>query len=155
MKDDRLKSALRGLIRELLPNLAFVMPVLYRVATASGGKWSGNPVSKGRGLPPIKDAPIRGSIAGGHSATELARGTIVVVQFVDAGEGEAPQPYLAAIHSEPKTLALKATTSATIDAPQVVINEGVQGAARMGDPILAGGIFAGTITAGSTTTKVG
>lgn len=154
MKDDRLKSALLGLLRELLPNLAFVMPALYRVATAEAGKWSGNPVGTGRKLPPIKGAPIRGSIAGGHSETKLTKGTIVVVQFVDAGDGEAPQPYLVGIHSEPKELALKATTKATIDAPQVVINGGVQGVARMGDPVIAGP-FAGTITLGSLTTKAG
>lgn len=154
MNGDRLKSALLGLLRELLPNRAFFMPALYAVTTAEGGKWSGNPVGKGRGLPAIKDAPIRGSIAGGHSGTKLTKGTVVVVLFVDGGDGEAPQPILVGIHSEPKELALTATLKATLDAPQVVINQGVQGAARMGDAVVAGP-FPGTIVAGSLTTKIG
>ena len=143
---DRFKAAIVAVIAELIPERRFLSPIAYRVSKAEGGKFSARPDDDT--FPPIVDAPIRGSIAGGMQS-KLTKGTPIVVMFVRDRLGLTP--ILIAIEKEPDELALKASTTAKIDAPQVVINGGVQGAARIGD--LVAGIF--PITTGSPTTRIG
>lgn len=57
------------------------------------------------------------------------------------------------VHAVTKVV-VEASDEVTIDAPSVKVNGGAMGAARQGDAVIAGP-FAGTITAASTTTKVG
>lgn len=150
---DRFKSAITAIVREIMGDVKFLGAYGYRVQKAEGGKFSGTPESKSLGLPDLQDVPIRGSILGGQTATKLPGGASVVIAFVN---GDPSLPFLLAgpHDSEPTEAAIKATSKVKVDAPQVVINGGAQGCARMGDAVIAGP-FAGTITAGSTTTKVG
>jgi hypothetical protein len=162
---DRFKAALTALVDELLPERRFLAPAEYRVDKCEDGKLTAKPASDARGLPPIVDMPIRGSIAGGVS-TKLKRGTSVVVMFID---GLPSRPFLAWIDEtqEPDELRLKAQTA-------IVLNEGTKGAARVDDTVeisvaqfaAAGATNGGgpvaiatpmqaTIKSGSATVKVG
>ena len=83
---------------------------------------------------------------------ELTPGALVLVEFI---EGNPSLPVVRSFASgQPIALALKASATITANAPQITLNNGVQGAARMGDPVQAGP-WSGTIVAGSTTTRIG
>jgi hypothetical protein len=151
---DRFKSALVSIVREIVAEMIGLPGVYeYRVSRAEDGKLTARVASKGIGLPDVVEIPIRGSIVGG-TESKLKGGVSVLVGFVNS---DRARPFLAFASDTdaPEEIALEASTSAAIKAPQVILAEGVLGVARQTDPILAAGIFAGTITAGSTKVKAG
>lgn len=123
----------------------------YRVDSCDGETISAFPISSRVKLPDLVKIPLTPGILGGTA--KIAPGSIVLVVFAD-GDRSAPQVVFSELGAHPTELSIEATVSAKLDAPQVVINGGAQGAARMGDPVTCGP-FVGSITLGSVTTKIG
>lgn len=144
---DRFKQAITAIFDEIFVERRFLAPALYRVKTATEGKLTAKPAEGARGLPPVLEIPIGGSILGGHSKTILKPGTTVLVMWID---GNPARPFLAGIYDDAEPL------QTSVEGTVVTLNgsPASPGVARMGDPILAGP-FPGVITLGSLTVKAG
>jgi hypothetical protein len=143
---DRFKAAIAAVLAELLPNRRFFAPVEYTIVTAAAGKFSARPTNS-KVYPEIDNAEIRG-LPGANAASILLPGTSVLVSFI---EGDRSRPVLVSVLEAPAVHAQTATLMHKITAPQIVLNEGVQPVARVGDLVM--GIF--PITSGSPTFRSG
>jgi len=140
---DRLTRALRAIIREEFPNIRFLGVYEYAIQTVSDGLIDASPVDTTLGLPSLSQLKMRPGLLG--ETVKPTPGKLCLVFFVN-GDRTRPE-----VHSCEGTNA-----SSKFDADAIEIG-GAAGlpSARMTDPILAGGMFAGTITAGSSKVKVG
>lgn len=146
MMADRFKDAIIAIVNELIPERKFLATVEYRVTKSDGGKIEAIPSDDSSGYPQLRSVPVRGAF--GANGSTLAEGASVMIAW-ERGRREAP--YIANVLDTPKTFDAKATTSASITAPTLTINNGVQPVARMGDTVA--GVLA--ITSGSPTVKSG
>lgn len=151
ISSDRLKAAILAIIRESLPQLPFLGVYEYRVFRANSGTFDGSPVTDAYGLPDVTSVPMRPSITGGTS--KMLLGSSVLIGFIN---GDPGRPYV--MGGDPDTPPTEADFTASVkikaDAPQIQLNNGVFGVARLGDAVVAGP-FGGTITVASATVKAG
>lgn len=129
----------------------FLSPKRYRITSqAADGRLILSAYAPTAGVPDVVAiAPWPGfqGLSG-----RLSPGAIVLVEFV---EGDPSLPIVRSFATgDPIELWLSASAQVKIAAPQVVINGGVMGAARMGDAVQAGP-WSGTIVAASATTRIG
>lgn len=151
---DRIKASLATLVAELVGERARYLGLYtYRVVKGEAGKVTGQPTSKALGLPDLVDVPLLTLPGVDAEDVKIAPGTIAVVAFLN-GEPSAPR-VISVDATTSLQAAIKATTKAKINAASVEVNGGTLPVARQTDTILAGGIFAGTITSGSPTFKSG
>ncbi len=158
---DRLKSAIRSIVAELFPWLAFCGVYEYTVVSCDGTKVEAKPADPSIGLPDIT-CPLRPSIL--CETSKLAEGASITIAFINHDRG---RPFV--IGGDPSSIPEEAMVDASTllelaatatacklgeGSSTITIGGGVLGAARMTDPVLAGP-FAGTITAGSTKTLIG
>ena len=83
----RLVRALRSIVREALPNLAYLAPRRYRVVDQVGERLTLQAVRAAAGVPDLLLVPVSPGMAGLRA--EHALGSLVVVQFLD-GDPAAP-----------------------------------------------------------------
>lgn len=143
---DRFKDAIIAMINDVIPERKFLAHVEYSVTQSANGKVEAIPADQTSGYPPLRDVPVRGFF--GANGSTLPKGASIMIGW-ERGRREAP--YVANVLDIPKTYDAKATTSASINAPTITLNGGVQPIARVGDTVA--GIFA--ITSGSPTIKGG
>ena len=137
----RLARALAALAREST-GVQYLRRYAYRITSQAADRLNLQAVDKTDAPAFLQSVEVWAG-SSGYAAT-YAPGTEAHVVFVD---GDPAQPVVVGF-------AKSTPTKLELDGVQVVINKGVQPAARMGDAVLAGP-FAGTITSGSATTKIG
>jgi hypothetical protein len=147
---NRRMMALRRIFEQLDPDRRFRGVYEYRVVsqTPGGTRLNLQPVRVATGMPDLQVVPVRPGIPGARS--DVAPGARVLVGFVDASPA---RPVVVGFEDAdgsgfvPQTLTLNATA-------QIILGAGgVLPAARFSDPVIAGP-FGGTITGGSTKTRV-
>lgn len=141
---DRLKDAIDRVIREMLPRVKFLGTYEYRLVSQSSFKVDAIPTDSTLGLPTLTKLEMRPSIIGGKGT--LQSGSSVLVTFINGDPGR-PMVSFSDPNADPEKIALVGTE-------EIKLNNGVLGAARMTDPVIAGP-WSGTIVSGSTTTKIG
>lgn len=156
-REDRMKSAMRGINEELAPRQRFFGTYGYVVASCDGKTCEAKVEDSTLGLPAMTKIKLRPSIL--CETSKLSEGCTILVIFrngdpalpecVGADSDSIPEES----HVDAKTLLElgKTVTQAKLGegASMVAIAGGVLGVARMTDPVIAGP-FAGTITMGST-----
>lgn len=85
---DRLKTALYGLIAEMLPDLAFAGSYEYSVTSQSGKKIDAEPCDPSIGLPNVKGASMR-PLLGGRA--QYANGAKIIIMFLNR---DPSKPYV-------------------------------------------------------------
>jgi len=140
---DRLTRALRAIIRDEFPNIRFYGVYEYAIQSVSDGLVDASPVDTTLGLPAISKMKMRPGLLG--ETVKPTAGKLCRVVFIN---GDRTRPEVDSCEGNNEESAFDATTS-------INIGDGALGCARMNDPILAAGMFAGTITMGSTKVKVG
>lgn len=127
---DRLLNALRMLIRGEVPQLSFYGIYEYTIQSAGGTTISCTPADTTQSLPSLANVPIRTSVTGEKvTVPASAVGSRCLIAFVNA---DPTRPVCIGVDSFPGALP----------------------AARLTDTVVAG-IFAGTITSGSTNVSIG
>lgn len=140
---DRLITALSSLVLREFPNTAFLGHYEYAIQEVDGdGLLDASPTDTTIGLPAITKLKMRPGLLG--ETVKPKAGKLCIVFFVNGDRGR------------PEVSSCEGTNDeSAFDADAIDIGEGTFGCARQNDPILAGGMFAGTITMGSTKVKVG
>lgn len=143
---DRLYDAIRKIIKSELPDF----PGVYEYAIQSvnsDGSVDIDPTDTTIGLPSHKKIKLEESV-------KPTVGNTCYLVFVN---GKSSRPLILSCTPTNEEVDLDATALLKLgkSAPVVQIAGGGQPVARMGDAILAAGIFAGTITTGSTRSSSG
>lgn len=141
-------AAQRRIYEQLDPRRRYRAIYEYRVVTQDGERVNLQPIRVSVGMPDLSRVPIRPGIPGARANVTL--GTRVLVGFIEA---DPSRPVVLGFEDaegdgfSPLVLEFNATTTIKIGAGAVLA------AARQTDPVVAGP-FAGTITAGSTKTRI-
>jgi hypothetical protein len=126
----RLLRAFSALVRAEDPDRTFAAgPWEYSVSRADGSTFDGAPTEQGLPLPPLRDIPYRGSIAGATCNPTV--GTLAYVCFAN---GDPSRPILMAFGQtlpQGTTIDSAALTTIAIGATSQVINLGGAGAAAL------------------------
>lgn len=140
---NRLIAAIRRIIRSEFPNYTYIGIYEYSIQSASEMKVDAVPTDTTLSLPTINNLPLKSSILG--EEVTPTPGKLCHVMFLN---GSPSRPIVVSCESNNAIVKINATA-------QVKIAGGVLPAARATDPILAAGIFAGTIVSGSSKTVIG
>lgn len=140
---DRLIDNLRAIIRSEFPDYAFKGVYEYVIQSVNGTLVSADPTDTTLSLPSIPSMPMQSGLLG-----ETVKPTVGKLCYVVFVNGKRSRPMIVGCQGEDDEIEIPATTS-------IKLASGVLGAARLNDTILAGGMFAGTITSASTKVKVG
>lgn len=140
---NRLIAAIRRIVRSEFPNLTFLGIYEYSIQSTDGTTIDATPVDTSLTLPSISKIILRPSILG--EKVKPTVGKTCLIMFVN---GSPTRPICISCSAKNDTVEIDAET-------MVKIAGGGPPAARLGDAILAAGIFAGTVTAGSTKTQIG
>jgi len=139
---DRLLELIRKLIRSEFPNYSYMGVYEYAIQSAQKMVVDADPTDTTIGLPSIMKLPLKSSILG--EEVEPIVGKLIYIMFAN---GRRTKPIVISCEPSNKTI--------EFDALSIKIGGTGPPAARLGDTILAAGIFAGAITSGSTKTTVG
>lgn len=139
---DRIITNLRAIIRSEFPSLAFLGTYEYVIQT-TGETIGADPVDTTLGLPSIANVRMCAGLLG-----ETVKPTVGKICYVIFLNGDRTKARVIGAEGDADEISVPATTS-------IKLAGGVLGVARMTDPVLAGGIFAGTITSASTKVKAG
>lgn len=139
---DRLITNIRAIIRSEFPNYAF-MGVYEYVIQVTGTTVSADPVDTTIGLPSMPAMAMAAGLMG-----ETVKPTVGKICYVVFLNGDRTKPRVIGAEGDADEISVPATTF-------IKLAGGVLGVARNTDPILAGGMFAGTITSASTKVKAG
>lgn len=113
---DRLIANIRAIIRSEFPNYAF-MGVYEYVIQGTGDTINADPVDTTIGLPSIADMPMAAGLLG-----EIVEPTIGKICYVIFLNGDRTKPRVIGAEGSPLTVALEATTSIELTAPDVTIS---------------------------------
>lgn len=138
----RLVTVLGAIAREAC-GVAHLRTYRYRVLSQVAERLELQKVDVDAPMPNLRLVDMVPGLAGAHM--KVAPGAIVHVEFVG---GDPTSPVVRGFEDGPDPLEL------AVQAVLLRLNNGVRGAARMGDAVVAGP-FAGTITTGSLTVKIG
>ena len=159
----RLVRALRALVRDALPRLAYLAPRRYRIVEQIGERLTLQAVRAAAGVPDLLMVPVSPGVAG--TRAEHTPGAVCVVQFLD-GDPSAPM----VTHFEaadgngwlPVGLTLDATGAVKVgpsaDLVELAggdvtdISGGAGRVVRYGDPIVFGAPGPGVVSAGAIVT---
>jgi len=133
-------SALRVMLDQLDPWRRYRGVYEFRVVSKDGKRLNLQPVRVSTGMPELRRVPARTGVAGCEA--DVMGGALVLVTFVDADP------------SRPEVIAYESPDGDGFMPTSITLAEGMLGAARMTDPVVAGP-FAGTITSASLQVRVG
>lgn len=150
---DRMLANLRQIIRAEFPQLTYgaIYEYAIQAVAADGSTADAVPTSTALPLPQQIKIPLRSGLLGEAVVAKI--GVRCRVVFINA---DPTRPAVIGADGPPGTSTIDATQTMNIapSATAVVIGAGSAYAARVGDTVVAGG-FTGTITTGSTKTKIG
>lgn len=152
MQLDRLMANIRRIVRSEFPNYTYQGIYEYSIQSVSDSLVDADPVDTSIGLPSIAKMPMRSSILG-ETVTPTV-GKLCLVMFVN---GVPSRPMVFSCAAKNEEIDVDATSAAHFGDSASAITVGGSGppCARLGDTLLAGGMFAGTITSGSSKVTVG
>ena len=140
---NRIIDSFRRIIRSEFHDYEFKGVYEYAIQSISGNKINADPTDTTLNLPSISNIELRSGILG--ETVKPTVGKLVLVVFVNS---QKTRPVVVSCEGNNEQVEIDATSS-------IKLAGGGPPAARMGDAILAAGIFAGTITSGSTKTQIG
>ncbi len=140
---DRLLSSIRSIIRAEFSAYRFYGIYEYSIDSTDGTTVDASPVDTSIGLPHIAKVVLASDNIGSTSTPTV--GKLCRIMFLN---GSPTRPICVGCDGDAASIAIGATGS-------VSLSGGGLGVARLGDTVLAGGIFAGTITSASTKTNSG
>jgi hypothetical protein len=141
-------SGMRRILEQLDPRRRYRGIYEYRIVTQEGERVNLQPIRVSIGMPDLSRVPVRPGVSGARA--DLALGSRVLVGFIEA---DPARPVVLAFEDaegdgfSPTILEFNASATIKIGAGAVLP------AARQTDPVVAGP-FAGTITVGSTKTRI-
>jgi len=152
MQLDRLMANIRRIVRSEFPNYTYQGIYEYSIQSVSDSLVDADPVDTSIGLPSIAKMPMRSSVLG--EAVKPTVGNLCLVMFVN---GVPSRPIVISCSGPNEEIEINATSTASIASSASIVTIGGSGppCARLGDTLLAGGMFAGTITSGSSKVTVG
>ena len=112
----RLASSVRNIIRNEFPNYTFQGVYEYAIQRVDGNFVDVDPTDTTLGLPHISHAELRPSILGETVAPTV--GSLVIVAFVN---GNGTRPVVLSVIGPDVSLSVSATSSVSVDAPQIAI----------------------------------
>lgn len=139
---NRIVTVIRRLIRSEFSNYNYLGRYEYNIQSVEGDIINANPTDTTLPLPSVR-ATLKPSLLG--ETVTPTPGKLCHVMFLN---GSPAKPIVVSCEGDNVTSDISSTAPLTIQG-------GVLPAARATDPILAAGIFAGTIVSGSTKTLVG
>ena len=142
---DRLKRAIRALIRDAMIEVRHHGVWEYRVFGSSGNRWDLQIVESASGLPDLQGVPLRPGLPGGNA--DLTIGSVVLVGFVN---GNPARPVVLA-YEDPDGDGW-APPTVEIDATSIELGDAVARALRSGSVVDITGVQAGAGISGATIT---
>ncbi len=149
---DRLIDSLLRIVRSEFSNYSYTGIYEYSIQKVDGNFIDAEPTDTTLTLPSISKIKLRSSILGEEVKPTV--GNLCLVMFVNKSPS---RPIAISCDPPNEEIDVDATISTKLgkSSPSVQIAGGGQPAARMGDTILAAGVFVGTVTSGSVKTQIG